>query len=266
MSQLRLVALCVLLLSLVAVDLCAQEVLRYAGATTLQRYFMPEAARLFNEETGLRFQIEGGNTNPGIDALLNGNIDVAGAGRHLTKAEKAQGLVEHFIGWDVLTILVHQSNPINNLSQQQLQEIFAGRITNWQAVGGQDQPILVIAAPEGSGMRQAVQALVLKQDKFIDEEVVSAIVAECDQQMTLFPMGITALSLSMVDSKDVKPIQLDGMDETPQNLANDKYPYAKPLVLVTKGEPVGDLERFIALALDARGQTILKKHFVPRFP
>ena len=63
---------------------CAEEHLRYAGATTLQRFFMPEVARIFNSETAIRVRIEGGNTGPGIKALLNGEVDMAGAGRLLT--------------------------------------------------------------------------------------------------------------------------------------------------------------------------------------
>jgi len=66
----------------------AEADLRYAGATTLQRFFMPEAARVFADQTDLLFSVEGGNTAPGLAALLKGEIDVAGAGRHLTEQEK----------------------------------------------------------------------------------------------------------------------------------------------------------------------------------
>ena len=66
---------------------CADELLRYAGATTLQRFFMPEVARLFASDTAIKVHIEGGNTGPGIKALLNGAVDMAGAGRLLTEAE-----------------------------------------------------------------------------------------------------------------------------------------------------------------------------------
>lgn len=266
MSLQRLIGLTCLLVMIMAGPTLAQEELRYAGATTLQRYFMPEAARLFTDETGVRVQIDGGNTNPGIDALLKGHIDVAGAGRHLTDEEKAKGLVEHIIGWDVLCVLVHQSNPIANLTQQQIRDIYAGRITGWQSVGGPDQPIVVITYPKGSGMRNAVQALILGEDHYLDQEVISAVVAEGDQQLSLFPMGITALSRSMVDNPGAKVIAVDGVEASPENLENKKFPYAKPLSLVTRGEPQGELAKFIALAKDKRGQNILKKHFVPRFP
>ncbi|MBW2476133.1 MAG: phosphate ABC transporter substrate-binding protein [Deltaproteobacteria bacterium] len=247
-------------------QLPAEEILRYAGATTLQRYFMPEAARIFYEQTGVRIKIEGGNTNPGINALQQGRIDLAGAGRHLTEAEKAEGLVEHFLGWDVLTIVVNRENPVKNLSRSQLQGIYSGQITNWKEVGGPDQPIIIVTSPKGSGMRAAVQELILDGQEYRNIEVIAAIVAEADQQVSLLPTAITALSLSMVDNPNVKTIEVDGIQPTSENIVKTKYSLAKPLVLVTQAAPAGNLKRFIDFSLSSRGQNILKKHFVPRHP
>ena len=74
----------------------AEGLLRYAGATTLQRFFMPQIASVFSSDTAIRINIEGGNTGPGIRALLNGEVDMAGAGRLLTEAEKAQGILCYY--------------------------------------------------------------------------------------------------------------------------------------------------------------------------
>jgi phosphate transport system substrate-binding protein len=137
----------------------AEGVLRYAGATTLQRFFMPEVGRIFTNDTAIKVNIEGGNTGPGIKALLKGDVDMAGAGRLLTDAEKQQGLVEHFLGWDVLAIVVHEDNPLEDLTPEQLQGIFSGELTNWQQVGGVDKPIVVVTSPKGSGMRNAVKKM-----------------------------------------------------------------------------------------------------------
>jgi phosphate transport system substrate-binding protein len=258
----RFVILMALVLSLTGVA-CAEGVLRYAGATTLQRFFMPEVARIFTGETGIRVQIEGGNTNPGIDALLHDEIDIAGAGRHLTDAEKNKGLVELFLGWDVLSIIVHERNPVESLSPSQLQGIFSGEIGNWKDVGGDDVPVVVITCPQGSGMRSAVQDLILKDKTFPEREIVSAIVAESDQQVSLFPGGITALSRSMLDADHVKAIKVDGVLPTAANISKGFYPLAKPLALITKGPPQGNLARFMALVESKQGKTILGHSFVP---
>ena len=241
----------------------ADESLRYAGATTLQRYFMPEIARVFSKDTAIKVHIEGGNTDPGIRALLNNEIDMAGAGRLLSKTEKSKGLVEHFLGWDVLAIVVHSQNPLEDLSLDQLQGIFSGTITNWQDVGGVAGPIVVVTCPTGSGMRSAVKSLILKEKDYLQREIVSAIVAESDQQVSMFPAGITALSRSMLDADHVKAIKINGAAPDAANIAAGRYPLAKPLVLVTKGQPQGDLARFIDLTKSQRGRMILQKSFVP---
>lgn len=263
MCHLRSCGLLLLFLLVTTNMVAAEERLRYAGATTLQRYFMPEAARLFSDETAIRIRIEGGNTDPGIKALLNGEVDMAGSGRLLTEAEKKQGLVEHFLGWDVLTIVVHQKNPVEDLSPEQLRAIFSGAMTNWQELGGADAPILVVTSPRGSGMRAAVKDMILQRGEYLPREVVSAIVAESDQQVGMFPNAITALSRSMLDAKNVKTVRVAGVEPSATNIAEGRYLLAKPLVLVTLGQPQGDLERFMSLVKSQRGKAILKKSFVP---
>ncbi len=261
-SHLRRFGLVVLLLFSTAWPVSAEEILRYAGATTLQRYFMPEAARLFNDETAVRIRIEGGNTDPGIKALLNGEIDMAGSGRLLTAHEKQKGLVEHFLGWDVLAVVLHKQNPVEELNFEQLHGIFSGRLTNWQQVGGIDAPILVVTSPKGSGMRTAVKDLILQGREFLPREVVSAIVAEADQQVGMFPNAITVQSRSMLDAKTVKTIRVAGVEPSAANVAAGRYLLAKPLALITLGQPQGDLARFLALVKSPRGKVILKKYFV----
>lgn len=239
-----------------------EHTLRYAGATTLQRSFMPDLAKIFYNDTTLRIHIDGGNTDPGLHALLNGEVDLAGAGRHLTAVEQEHGLVEHFLGWDALVIVVHQNNPVTDLTLSQLQGIYAGEIRNWQEVGGPDQRILVVSSPEGSGMRNAVQNLLLQEKSHTKNEIVTAIVANADQQVALFPMAITILSQSMFDAKGAKTLLVNGKEPTVGNIKAGAYPLVKPLALVTRGKPEGNLARLIELALSDRGKAVLNKTFV----
>jgi phosphate transport system substrate-binding protein len=252
-----------LLLSSVAViaDDCFE--MRYAGATTLQRYFMPEMSRMFFDDTEIRILIEGGNTDPGIKALLRGEVDMAGAGRHLNETEKSQGLVEHLLGWDVLTVVLNRDNVVEDISLQQLQGIFSGEIVNWRECGGPDLPIVVIACPKGSGMRRAVQELILEDRPFLTRAVVSAIVAQTDRHVAMYSGAIAVLSASMVDDARVKVVKVEGVEPDSHSLAAGEYSLAKPLALVTRGKPRDELEVFINLATSSVGKKVLAKHFVP---
>lgn len=244
-------------------ELLAAEGLRYAGATTLQRDFMPEATRQFEKEFGVPITISGGNTKAGLQALLDGSADLAGSGRFLTAAEKASGLVETLIGWDALTVVVHATNPIENLTMEQLQRLASGKITNWREVGGRDLPVLFVVAPSGSGMRDAVERLVLQGGTISSRAIICMVVADADLQVAQLPAGFTILSNSMVDAENLKKVRLSGELPTAQSVAAKRYPLVKPLLLVSKGQPRGGVAKFVNFSRSAEGQAILARKFIP---
>lgn len=237
------------------------ESLRYAGATTLQQYYLPDAAIAFEAHTGGLILAQGGNTDPGLKALAAGKIDLAGAGRFLSSAEKAAGLVETLIGWDALSVVVHAGNPVESLSHDQLKGLFSGQIQNWRDVGGADLPVQVISSPLGSGMRAAATELVLGPLPMTRRELITARVADCDDQVARYPGGICLLSNSMVQAREVKLVEVEGVLPTRENVANQHYPLVRPLLLVTRGKPRGLTAQFIEFSLSDEGQELLARHF-----
>jgi phosphate transport system substrate-binding protein len=244
----------------------AAEPLRYAGATTLQQYFLPEAAIAFEARGGRPIIVQGGNTDPGLSALAAGKIDLAGAGRYLSSAEKAAGLVETLIGWDALVVVVHAGNPVDTLSRPQLQALFSGEILNWQQLGGADQPVQVVSSPLGSGMRAAALELVLDPLPMTRRELIVARVADGDDQVARYPGGICLLSHSMVQAQGLKVVAVDGVAPSREQVAARRYPLRKPLLLVTRGKPRGAAAEFVEFALSAEGQQLLARHFFPLRP
>lgn len=244
----------------------AAEPLRYAGATTLQQFYLPDAALAFEARTGGVIHVQGGNTDPGLRALAAGRIDLAGAGRFLTPAEKAAGLVEHQIGWDALAVVLHAGNPLENLSRSQLKALLSGQIANWRELGGADLPVQVISSPLGSGMRAAVTELVLGTLPMARRELVSARVVDSDDQVARHVGGICLLSHSMVQSREVKVVAVEGVLPTRENVANKRYALVKPLQLVTRGKPQGLAAQFIEFSLSDQGQELLARHFFPLKP
>lgn len=237
---------------------------RYAGATTLQQFFMPEATRLYEKETGVAFRIQGGNTRPGLRALARGEADIAGAGRFLSTAEKGAGLVETLIGWDAMNVILHADNPVSGLSLEQLHGIFAGAIRNWREVGGEDRPILVVSSPPGSGMRVMCDQLILGgKTPLTSKAIIAPLVHDVDQQVAQFPMAIAVLSKSMLDAPGTKVIPVDGKLPEAATLGDGGYPLVKPLLLVTRRDPGRDVAGFIRFALGAKAQEVLGRKFYP---
>lgn len=239
------------------------EILRYAGASTLQRNFMPEASLRFGAAHNVTFKVDGGNSAAGLKALRAGVIDLAGSGRFLTTQEKAAGLVEHLLGWDPLVVVVHVTNPLGNLSSADLRRLLLGTVRNWKEVGGRDLPILQVAAPSGSGIREAVDDLFLADRHLSPPAIISLVVADADRNVALLPAAFTVTSLSMVDVEQVKIITVDGFLPTRINVAAGNYSLLKPLLLVTKGKPKGTLALFVNFAKSPEGQAIIAHKFFP---
>lgn len=239
------------------------EILRYAGATTLQRDFMLEASHRFAAINPVRFELEGGNSGAGIKALSAGVIDLAGSGRFLTSKEKAAGLVEHLIGWDPLVVVVHATNPVENVSREELQRMLLGTMINWNQLGGRDLPLLQVAAPQGSGIHAAVEEMMLADQHLSPRAIISLVVADADKNVALLPAGFTVTSLSMVDAAQVKILKVDGVMPDTQSISAGNYHLIKPLLLITKAQPKGTVALFVDFAKSPEGQAILAKKFIP---
>lgn len=241
----------------------ATEIIRYAGATTLQRDFMLDASHRFSADHDVRFALEGGNSGAGLKALSAGMIDLAGSGRFLTTPEKAAGLVEHLIGWDPLVVVVHATNPIENVSREDLRRMLLGSVRNWNQIGGRDLPLLQVAAPQGSGVHEAVEQLLLDEQQISPSAIVSLVVADADKNVSLLPAGFTVTSMSMVDVDRVKIIKVAGVMPSRQTVTAGDYSLLKPLLLVTRGKAKGALALFVNFARSPEGQAIIAKKFVP---
>jgi len=239
------------------------EILRYAGATTLQRDFMLEASNRFGAVNDVRFVLEGGNSGAGIKALSTGTIDLAGSGRFLTPQEKAADLVEHLVGWDPLVVVVHATNSIENVSSEDLRRMLLGTVRNWNQLGGRDLPLVQVAAPSGSGVHEAVEQHILANQRISSQAIVSPVVADADKNVSLLPAGFTVTSLSMVDVARVKVIKVDGLTPNRETLSAGHYPLVKPLLLVTRGKAKGKLALFVNFAKSPEGQAIIAKKFIP---
>src|SRR5699024_5127146 len=89
-------------------------------------------------------------SSAGIEAVLNGTADIGNSSRYLKDAEKEKGLTENIVAIDAIVIVTDTQNKVDNLTTQQLIDIYKGKIRNWKEVGGEDLPIVVIGRESGS--------------------------------------------------------------------------------------------------------------------
>ncbi len=240
----------------------AQESLRYNGSSTILKAVMYDAAKVFKEEKGVKFDLKGKSTGFGIKKLLAGECDIAGGGRALKKEELEKGLVETKAFLDAYAFIVNKSNPLNSLSSDKIAEIMTGKIVKWDDLDGPTGKKIVILSPPENSAHYKNAKKIIGFDKLPSHSMMADMTPNVSKKVQSFPVAIGWLSsASVVGKTEVKVLQIvHNGEEIPinqANLASGKYPYQQTMYFYTMGEPAGKVKDFIDFIKDAKGQTII---------
>jgi phosphate transport system substrate-binding protein len=205
---------------------------------------------------GTLIQTDAKGTDKGILGLLTGVIDIAAISRPLTAQEQTQGLAAIPVAKDVIAIVVGLDNPFRKgLTQEEVKDIFQGKITNWSQVGGQNAPIQVINRPPISGTYQTFQSLVLggesfgKGDNFINMERD----ATTPILQALGKNGISyATYVQIKDQQTVRSLEIDGLTPDATN-----YPFFRTLYYAYKKPATTAIKDFLGYATSPTGQQVI---------
>ncbi len=180
-----------------------------------------------------------------------------------------EGLKAYKIAVIPFATVVNKNVEVKNLTGEQLQGIFSGKIVNWKEVGGKDAAIIVVNRKFGSGTRVNYQAKALNGTEFMKpgssknyKEVGSS--GEMKTAIQTTPNAIGYIDLIYV-SGDMKALQFNGTDATVENVINGKYPVWGTGYFMTKGDAKGAEKAFIEyMQSKAFQQGSLKKmKFIP---
>ncbi|EEZ82916.1 ABC transporter, periplasmic substrate-binding protein [Vibrio alginolyticus 40B] len=206
--------------------------------------------------------VQGIGSSAGITMVNKGVAEIGMSSRYLTESEKGEDLNVYPIAYDGLAVVVNRTNSVENLSQQQLFDIYKGKIKNWKEVGGADQPIAVVTREASSGSRYSFESL-LGLTKIVNDRLVSDIspnnlvVNSNSMVKTIVNHNTRAIGFISVGSVDrsIKAIQLDGIDPTSTNISNHKYKLARPFLVLYKVDKISDAGKgFIAFLRSEQGQ------------
>jgi len=238
--------------------------LLWAGCGITKKAFMKELASAYTKKTGVKIKLQGGGATRGIRDTVDGKVDFGGSCRMSLPASKKSELYAslHPVAWDALAIIAHPSNPVNNLSMQQIKAIYTGRITNWKQVGGRDAEIkLYIRRGKISGVGYAIRQYIFKDSgmEFKSSHVVrSSGPLEKACQKDPDAMGITGISSAR--KRKVKILKFDGKSPTYENVKNGSYGLYRPLYLVTSPHPSKQATEFIKFASSREGRKIIREN------
>lgn len=239
-----------------------QSVINWAGCGITKKAFMQELAIEYEKRTGIKINLAGGGATAGIRKAAAGEIDIGGACR-TSLADNPQERDAHQIpiAWDALVVIINKDNPVENISLQQLQQLYLGKISNWKQLGGNDAPIeLYIRRGKLSGVGRTLRELVFhdfNQDFKASYVVKSSGPVEKGVVKNINGIGVTGISSAK--RRDVKILKLNGKAPSYENIKTGHYVLYRPLYLVTK---VGKRDQkgrdFIRFALSRDGQEIIR--------
>jgi len=239
--------------------------LKIGGSTTLQKASQHAADKLMTmNENMLSVIVSGGGSGAGITGAMDGTFHVGNASRNVKDEEKQKypDIREFVIGLDGIAVIVNTQNPVNNLTKQQVFDIYTGKITNWKDVGGEDSPILVQTRETGSG---TLDGFVEKAIHPIDKNAKIIATATPHTSTTLVKNAVSQnknaigfISMGYIDSK-VKAVSVDSVKAAASSVYSGKWPYKRDLVVVTKGRPSGNTAKYVNFMLSPEGQDILIK-------
>lgn len=229
-----------------------------AGSTTVQPLAEKLAEAYEQINSSVRIVIYGGGSSVGIRSASDGTADIGNASREVKVSELAEypNLVVSTIARDGIAIVTHQDIDINGLELEEVRAIFAGEITNWSEVGGQDLMISVVAREEGSGTRAAFEDMVMDEALIVLDAILLPSNGAVRTTISTTPSTIGFLSFGYIDSS-MNTLAIDGVDATVSNAASGIYPVVRPLNMITDGQPSGAVADWLEFIMSTDGQAIV---------
>lgn len=260
-------AILVLVVAVVTMAFMPPKKITIKGSDTMVILAQKWAELYMKKKPEITIQVTGGGSGVGIAALINGTTDIANSSRPIKQSEmeklKARYNtlgVEIPCAKDGITIFLHSSNPVNELSIKQLSGIFSGKITNWKQVGGPDEKITLYGRENSSGTYVFFKDHVVKADYAASCQTLpgtAAIVNAVKKDKYAIGYGGAAYAEGVKHCKVKKDDKGPAYLPTKENISSNKYPVSRYLYMYMSTKPTGEIKAFIDWILSSEGQKII---------
>ncbi len=252
-------------------SLNAEEKIVIDGSTTVGPIAKAFAEYYMSVNKDVDILVSESGSGNGAKSLINGTCDIADMSRFMKdkefKAAVGKGIfpVAHVVALDGIAIIVHPSNPVENITIDQIRDIYKGKIRSWKELGGPNKKIVMISRDTNSGTYETFHKLVMKKQKIVQncEYVGSNGAVRGRVQNTSTAIGYVGLGFL---DRSVKGLKVNKVYPTLRTISIGKYPIARPLFMFTNGYPKmgSHMYQFVTLYLTKKGQEIIKGiGFVP---
>ena len=239
---------------------------------------MVELAQMWAEEymkmkgQSVMIQVTGGGSGVGLSALVNKTTDLVNASREIEFDEREvlkvrdYDVMEYKVAQDGVSIYVNESNGVNELTMQDLMNIFSGGVKNWQDVGGKDEEMVVYGRDSSSGTYKFFRDKVLKGKDYTIEMATLAGTAGIVSAVGRDPKGIGYGGKGSASGVKLLKLKKDGGSEgyepSRENVMNMSYPLSRYLYLYTTDKVLESkpyVKHYINWILSGRGQDMIEK-------
>lgn len=242
--------------------------IKVKGSDTVLPLSQKEAEVFMKKNAGSKITIIGGGSGVGIAAFLDGTTDIAMSSRKMKMSEKmklqeaGKAYKEVIIAYDALSVIVHPQNKVSQLTREQLEGIFTGKITNWKEVGGDDEKIIAYSRESSSGTYEFFKESVLKNKNYgstvLNMPATGAIVQSISQ--TKGAIGYIGLAYMEKNVKDLKISYDKGktyVEATVPNAKAKTYPVTRPLFYYYLTKDEKKVKSFIDFVVSDEGQKVV---------
>ncbi len=213
-------------------DTTLSGVVNTDGSTSMEKVIKALAEAFMEVNPDVTVNYSGTGSGSGIEAAVSGTADLGLSSRDLKDSEVENGAVANIVALDGVAVVINPSNPVNDLTVEQIAAIFTGEITNWSELGGEDLEIAIYGREAGSGTRSAFEEIVGVTDNCVYTNEYSS-TGDIIGSVSGNANAIGYASLSSV-SESVKAVSVGGVACSEQTVKDGSYAIQRPFVMVTK--------------------------------
>jgi phosphate transport system substrate-binding protein len=267
MKKIKILAILIVLATISETSVFSQAKITVKGSDTMVILAQKWAETYMKKNPTAVIQVTGGGSGVGITALINGTTDICNSSRPMkpTEIEKLKARynvlgVEIPCAKDGVTIFLHETNKISELTLKQLSDIYTGKIRNWKEIGGNDAEIRLYGRENSSGTYTYFHDEVVKGDYAASVQSLpgtAAVVNAVKKDVNGIGYGGAAYAKGIKLCAVKKDAGSKAYPPTPESIGKSEYPITRYLFMYLRNRPTGETKKYIDWILSSEGQSIV---------
>ena len=204
------------------------------GSTSMEKVIQILEEQFMIDNPGVKASYDPTGSGTGIEAAKNGTADIGLASRALKDEETAAGLKGTNVALDGIAVIVNADSKVEDLTVEQIAQVFTGEIADWSELGGDAGAIACIGREGGSGTRDGFESITGTEDSCVLAQELTSTGAVIEAVKNN-PQAVGYASLSAVEGKEgIKAITVGGVPCTEETVLDGSYQIQRPFVMVTR--------------------------------